>query len=72
MQFYSSLFFSQIFYTPTIDKEPCFWSEWQDLNLRHPGPKETYTDFLRDFHDFSMLFSPKTMLSGALVATVST
>ena len=50
----------------------CCWSKWQDSNLQHLAPKETYTDFLRDFYAFSGLFSPKTVLSSALTSTVST
>ena len=42
------------------------------MNLRHPGPKEIYTDFFLDLQGFSGLLCPKTMLSGALVSTVST
>ena len=34
--------------------------------------KETYTDFLRDFHGFSELSCPKSVLSDALTSTIST
>ena len=37
-----------------------------------PGPKEIYTDFLLDLQGFSGRSCPKTVLSGALVTTVST
>ncbi len=42
------------------------------MNLRHRSPKQICTDFLLDFGGFSGLLCPKTMLSGALVSTVST
>ena len=48
------------------------WSEWQDSNLRHRRPKETYTDFFLDLQGFLGLPRPKAVLSGALTSTVST
>ena len=42
------------------------------MNLRHRAPKQNDTDFLRVFRIFSVLFSPKTVLSSALSSTVST
>ena len=49
-----------------------FWSKWQDSNLRSHRPEQIRHRFLTTFVDFLMLFSPKTMLSDALVRTVST
>ena len=43
-----------------------------EFNLLLPYPKETYTDFLRDFHGFSELSCPKSVLSDALTSTIST
>ena len=48
------------------------WLRRRDLNPRPFGPKETYTDFLRDFHGFSELSCPKSVLSDALTSTIST
>ena len=50
----------------------CFWSRWQDSNLRLLRPEELHTWFLSDFCDFSVLLCLKPMLSDALVRTVST
>jgi len=63
--------------TPTIAKGTALrclllWSEWQDSNLRPLGPEQIRHRFLTTFVDFLVLFSPKTMLSDALVRTVST
>ena len=49
-----------------------FWSKWQDSNLRSHRPEQIQHRFLTTFVDFLVLFSPKTMLSDALVRTVST
>ena len=49
-----------------------FWSEWLDSNQRLLGPEQIRHRFLTTFINFLMLFSPKTMLSDALVRTVST
>ena len=49
-----------------------FLSRWQDSNLRLLRPEQIRHRFLTTFVDFLMLFSPKTMLSDALVSTVST
>ena len=58
-------------------KAPCgtsflFWSRWRDSNPRLLRPEQIRHRFLTTFVDFLMLFSPKTMLSDALVRTVST
>ena len=49
-----------------------FWSKWRDSNSRPPVPEQIHHRFLTTFVDFLVLFSPKTMLSDALVRTVST
>ena len=48
------------------------WSKRRDSNPRSPVPEQIRHRFLTTFVDFLMLFSPKTMLSDALVRTVST
>ena len=48
------------------------WSERGDSNTRPLGPEQIRHRFLTTFVDFLVLFSPKTMLSDALVRTVST
>ena len=42
------------------------------MNEFKNAPKQICTDFFLDLQGFSGLLSPKTMLSGALVSTVST
>ena len=49
-----------------------FWSKCGDSNSRPPVPEQIRHRFLTTFVDFLVLFSPKTMLSDALVRTVST
>ena len=49
-----------------------YWSKWRDSNSRPPVPEQLRHRFLTTFVDFLVLFSPKTMLSDALVRTVST
>ena len=49
-----------------------FWSKRRDSNPRSPVPEQIQHRFLTTFVDFLMFFSPKTMLSDALVRTVST
>ena len=48
------------------------WSEWRDSNTRPLGPEAINDSFLTTFVRFLVLLSPKTMLSDALVRTVST
>ena len=49
-----------------------FWSKRRDSNPRSPVPEQIRHRFLTTFVDFLVLFSPKTVLSDALVSTVST
>ena len=49
-----------------------FWSKWRDSNSRPPVPEAILSSLLTTFVCFLVLFSPKTMLSDALVRTVST
>ena len=49
-----------------------FWSKWRDSNSRPPVPEAIGSSLLTTFIYFLALFSPKTMLSDALVRTVST
>ena len=49
-----------------------FWSKCGDSNSRPPVPEESRSSLLTTFVCFSVLLSPKAMLSDALVRTVST
>ena len=49
-----------------------FWSKCGDSNSRPPVPEAIVSGLLTTFVYFLVLFSPKTMLSDALVHTVST
>ena len=49
-----------------------FWSKRRDSNPRSPVPEAIGSSLLTTFVYFLVLFSPKTMLSDALVRTVST
>ena len=49
-----------------------FWSKRRDSNPRSPVPEAILSSLLTTFIYFLVLFSPKTMLSDALVRTVST
>ena len=49
-----------------------FWSKWRDSNSRPPVPEAIGSSLLTTFVYFLVLFSPETMLSDALVRTVST
>ena len=49
-----------------------FWSKRRDSNPRSPVPEAIGSSILTAFVYFLVLFSPKTMLSDALVHTVST
>ena len=48
------------------------WSKWRDSNSRPPVPEAIGSSLLTTFIYFLVLFSPKAMLSDALVRTVST
>ena len=48
------------------------WSKRRDSNPRSPVPEAIRSSILTTFVYFLVLFSPKTMLSDALVRTVST
>ena len=48
------------------------WSKRRDSNPRSPVPEAINDSFLTTFVRFLVLLSPKTMLSDALVRTVST
>ena len=48
------------------------WSKRRDSNPRSPVPEQIRHRFLTTFVDFWVLFSLKTMLSRALIRTVST
>ena len=49
-----------------------FWSKCGDSNSRPPVPEASQSSLLTTFVYFLVLFSPKAMLSDALVRTVST
>ena len=49
-----------------------FWSKRRDSNPRSPVPEASQSSLLTTFVYFLVLFSPKAMLSDALVRTVST
>ena len=49
-----------------------FWSKRRDSNPRSPVPEAIGSSLLTTFVYLMMLFGPKTMLSDALVRTVST
>ena len=49
-----------------------FWSKCGDSNSRPPVPEAINDSFLTTFVRFLVLLSPKTVLSGTLVHTVST
>ena len=49
-----------------------FWSKRRDSNPRSPVPEAYRSSLLTTFIYFLVLFSPKAMLSDALVRTVST
>ena len=49
-----------------------FWSKRRDSNPRSPVPEAIGSSLLTTFIYFLVLFSPKAMLSDALVRTVST
>ena len=52
--------------------EHSIWSKWRDSNSRPPVPEASRSSLLTTFICFLVLFSPKVMLSDALVRTVST
>ena len=47
------------------------WSKWRDSNSRPPVPEASRSSLLTTFVCFLVLSSPKTVLSGTLVHTVS-
>ena len=49
-----------------------FWSKRRDSNPRSPVPEASRSSFLTTLVYFLVLLSPKTVLSDALVHTVST
>jgi hypothetical protein len=48
-----------------------FWSKWRDSNSRPPVPEAIGSSLLTTLVCFLVLLSPKTVLSGTLVHTVS-
>ena len=55
-----------------LRSKPLKWSKRRDSNPRSPVPEAIGSSLLTTFIYFLVLFSPKAMLSDALVRTVST